>query len=232
MNSVNFVGQNSDAALMGMSEYDWITYLTANRMCLAIKETLLQDKYMSQVFNSAIYEYRRDDFTSRELPALAIYEPSDTIKSRFFAYSGMLTFDMFLPIKLTRQDTTAVFNTLGKAFVNVIQSTPFWFSLVDKLIPLPPPSSPIYNDVLNYKNKYGSPLVDFAKECEIIAPIKNDIVDIGDVWKLQIKTSYLFDKSNYYAMLEDFGINSQLDPNLIFYQLLQDFSVEVSPITD
>lgn len=221
---------NSDNALLAMAQYEWITYLTSNRMCLAIKDALLENKYMRQLFDGSIAEYKRDDFSSFQLPAISIYESDIRGGSKYYAYNAPIIFDIYLPIKLDRPDTTAVFNTISKAFINIIQSQPFWNVLNDKLVPLPHPSADNYEDVLRYKERDGSPLLDFGKKFEIIPPNKINIENIGDAWKLQIRTEYVFDLLNYQLMLEEFGIDGQVDPNVIFYQILQDFAVTVEPL--
>ena len=227
----NPLDNNSDSALLAMAEYTWMTYLGTNRICPAIKAALLQNKYILQAFGNeaSIISERRDDFTIISLPALTIYEPEANSPSRFYAEKGIIHFDMFLPVRLDREDITAVFSTLGHAFKNIIQSIPFWSALTDAMIPLPVAESPIYNDVLKYKNKYGSPLVEFGKEVNITFPTKYSLKDIDDAWKLQLKTSYLYDMSNHYAMLETFGIQGQIDPNKIVYEILQSFQPIMFP---
>ncbi len=223
---------NSDFALIAMTEFNWMTYLPSNRICSAFADALSANKYILQVFGSSIVSYRRDDFTSRELPALSIYEPTDGTRSRFFPLNGTIIFDIYLPIKITRQDTERVFNTIGQAIALTIQQPIFFYRVGQNLIPTPDPSSPIYNDVIKYKLKHGSPLVNFAQEYEITQPIKANIsgdTNIGDVWKQQIKFTYQTDLSNFYAMLEDFGINFDYDPNAVVYPYLDDFAVSVTP---
>lgn len=226
---------NNDGSqtLLAMAEYDWITYLTSNRMPEAIKYALLANPYILQIFGDkdSISTYRRDDSTVQSLPSISIYEDIQDTPSRFYSDKGQIRFDIFLPIRLSREDNAAVIKTIGQAFKNILQSPHFWGNLNDKLVPLPELISPIYNDVVNYKEKYGSPLVEFAKNCKFISPLKPSLTDIGDAWRLDLITDYYFDMSNYYAMLEDFGIEGKVDPNKIVYQILRDFSVDVQPIS-
>jgi hypothetical protein len=220
-------------ALLAMAEYDWITYLGSNRMPLAIKYALLANPYILQIFGNeeSIAIYRRDDSTIQSLPAISIYEDVQDTQSRFYSDKGQIRFDIFLPIRLAREDNAVVIKTIGQAFKNILQSPHFWGNLNDKLVPLPEPISSIYNDVVRYKELYGSPLVEFAKNCKITSPLKPSLTDIGDAWRLDLVTDYYYDMSNHYAMLEDFGIEGKVDPNKIIYQILKDFSVDVQPIS-
>lgn len=229
---MNPADSNSQDTLLDMYEDRWITYLTSNRMLDGTAHALLQNKYMRMAFGESIATYRRDDFTSDQLPAVSIYEPEDIVTSRFFPYTGKIYFDIYLPLRLERKGTSAVFNTLGKEFKNVIQSQPFWFDLIDYLVPLPATSSSIYEEVKRYKERHGSPLVNFAQNCQIINPNKAKIDYIGDVWKLQIIADYQFDMSNYYAMLEDFGINADVDPNKIVYEILAGVVIQEELVHD
>jgi hypothetical protein len=149
----------------------------------------------------------------------------------FYSDKGQIRFDIFLPIRLNREDNAVVIKTIGQAFKNILQSPHFRGNLEDKLVPLPEPISPIYNDVVRYKDKFSSPLVEFAKNCRIISPLKSSLTDIGDAWRLELITNYYYDMSNHYAMLEDFGIEGKVDPNKIVYDILRDFSVDVQPIS-
>ncbi len=223
---------SSDVALIAMSEYNWMTYLPSNRIAMAVAQAFSNNKYIKQVFGNSIVSYRRDDFTSRELPALSIYEPSEGGRSRYFPLNGQLIFDIYLPIKIARSETERVFNTLGQALILTMQQYDFFYQVGQSLVPTPDPSSQIYNDVVRYKQAHGSPLVNFGQTYDVAQPIKAGIsIDkqIGDVWKQQIKTSYQTDLSNFYAMLESFGINFGYDANLVVYPILADFAVDVTP---
>lgn len=230
--SDNNNNNDGNQTLLGMAEYDWITYLGSNRMPLAIKNALLANNYILQAFGNehSISISKRDDFTIESLPALSIYETEQKTPSRFYSDKGTIHFDIFLPVRLEREDSAVIFKTLSQAFKNILQSPHFWGNLNDELVPLPPVISPIYNDVGLYKERFGSPLVEFAKECSIIPPLKYHLTDIGDCWKLELITDYYYDMSNHYAMLEDFGIEGKIDPNKIVYDILQYFSVDVKPI--
>lgn len=222
---------STDDALLAMTEYDWITYLPSNRICQALVEAFSSNKYMKQIFGNSIVPYRRDDFPSRELPGMSIYEIVDSGKSRYYPLVGQLVFDVYYPIMNVRQDTERVFNTLGQTIILIMQQQQFFYLLGQYLVPTPPTSSQIYQDVVNYKTKYGSSLVNFGQNYEITQPVKAGFgtnEKIGDVWKQQIKTSYEADLSNYYAMLEEFGINFGYDPNQIIYPRWEDFAVTVT----
>lgn len=228
----NPLNNNSDDALLSMADNTWITYLCVNRICPAIRAAFLSNQYMYQIFGNeeSITEYKRDDFTITSLPAMSIYLSESKRPSRYYSERGEIGIDMFLPIRLDRQDTTTVLITLTSAIENILQSQPFWTELNNAMVPLPELNSPIYNDVMKYKNQHGSPLVEFGKEIEALYPVKYNLGAIGDAWKIQLKTSYYFDMSNFYAMLESFGIQAQTDPNKIVYDILQNFSINAKPI--
>ena len=221
-----------DFALDAMDDFNWIKYLPSNRICLAFTNSFKNNKYLRQVFGDSIVSYRRDDFTTRELPALSIYEPSSGGRSRFFHLSGNIVLDIYLPITLAREQTDRVFNTLGQAIVLLMQQPTFFYQVSQFLVPLPNPTSPIYEDVKRYKETMGSPVVNLGAEYSISQPNRSNIGGlngIGDVWKQQIRTNYQVDISNFYAMLEEFGIDFGYDPNEIIYPILENFSVDVQP---
>jgi hypothetical protein len=223
---------NANDSLVAMTEYNWMTYLPSNRICSALATTLAANKYINQVFGLSIASYRRDDFTTKELPALSIYEPTDAGKSRFFPLNGSIIFDIYLPIRITRQETERIFNTLGQAVVLIFQQPSFFYNLGQNMIPLPPTTSQIYNDVLTYKQEHGCPLVNIGDNYEITQPVKASIgtdQGIADAWKQQIRFTYQTDLSNFYAMLEGFGISFDYDPNTIVFEPLDDFAVTITP---
>lgn len=217
---------DSSAALLSMADFTWITYLGTNRICPAIKQALLANPYILQAFGNeaSITSYKRDDFTITSLPAMVIYEPSAKTSSRFYSDVGQICIDIFLPIRLDREDSTSVLVTLGHAFKNILQSIPFWTILNDAMVPLPNPNADNYDDIVRYKEEFGSPLVEFGKQIDIVFPTRYKLSEIGDAWKLEIRTNYQFDMSNYYDMLQRIGVEGQVDPNKIIYNLFQYFS--------
>ena len=223
---------DSSQALLAMAEYNWITYLGSNRMPLAIKTALLSNSYILQAFGNekSIAIAKRDDFTITSLPALSIYEPEEDTPSRFYSDKGTIVFNIFLPVRLEREDSAVVLKTFTQAFKNIIQSPGIWRNLNDALVPLPPNTTANYADVVRYKERDGSPLVEFAKQVKATSPLKYSLENIGDCWKLELTTYYYYDMLNHYAMLEEFGIAGNIDPNRIVYEILQDFSVDVKPI--
>lgn len=224
---------DSSQALLAMAEYNWITYLGSNRMPLAIKIALLSNNYILQAFGNeaSIAIAKRDDFTITSLPALSIYEPEEDTLSRFYADKGTIIFDIFLPVRLEREDNATVLKTFTQAFKNILQSPGIWRNLNDALVPLPPTTTSNYNDVVRYKKRDGSPLIEFAKKVKANSPLKYSLEHIGDCWKIELITYYEYDMLNHYAMLEEFGIAGNIDPNLIVYNILEDFSVDVKPIS-
>ncbi len=157
----NPLNNNSDDSLLSMADNTWMTYLCINTICPAIKSALLSNKYIYQIFgnDNSITDYKRDDFTITSLPAMCVYLPQSKRSSRFYADRGDVILDIFLPIRLDRQDTTTALITLTYAIQNILQSMEYFERLNDFMIPVPDSNSPIYNDVINYKNLHGSPFL-------------------------------------------------------------------------
>lgn len=217
---------NKTETLQAMKKNSFITYLPSSLICQAVKYAIQQNKYLNQVFGEAVADYRRDDFMIKQLPALGISRQQDETPSRYYPFEGYLTFDIFLPISIARSSTSAIFNQIAETFIICLQQPNFFVEVNRGLVPLPDREiNPVlYEEVKNYRDTKGGSLSDAFKEFKVKFPNKSDLQDIGDCWHMQLITKYKCDMLNYYAMLEEFGLNFSNDPNQILYQLLVDFT--------
>jgi hypothetical protein len=226
--------ESLDDTLLSLMQYEWIQYLPANRIATALKETILNYRIFANIFRNSIADYRRDDFQTTIFPALSIYEVRENFGSRFFPLEGTIMFDIYFPIKLFRKDAEKAFNSFAQAFVLLIQQEDFFKKLNNNLIPTPPTSSNIYNDIINYKNQFGGILTNFAQNVNVVSPIQKAIGlpndNIGGVYKMQISTKYYADLSDYYNLLDYIGVNFGYDPNLEVYPPLDNFSIQTEQI--
>jgi hypothetical protein len=218
---------NSDDDLQEIERGTWIRSLPGASLCECMRDVIIENKYLFKLFNNSVNDYKRDDYTARELPGMSIYQKFP-VMPRFGRITADVYLDIYLPIKIARTNTMTVFNGVYQAVVLMLQQPNFFSKLVLKMCPLPEVVAQNYEDTLNYQQGNGHMLVQFAEKCSGELPTVINLKDVGDTWKMTIRCPYAIEMMNYYEMLEDIGISADVDVNLIIYNELSTFTVETS----
>lgn len=105
----------------------------AEYLAKKVVEELKKEPKWVEIFGDAIESYDRMDFSTRDLPALRVYEKGYVKQYESWFIDGDLLIDMILPASLRRDELQYIQDTLSSALLQQFRREPFFEALLAKL---------------------------------------------------------------------------------------------------
>lgn len=216
------------------AKYSYIRWLPENRIVIATQQAMLQDKYIAGLFGKNIFAYSRDDNADFMLPSLSVnqlplYSPAP--RDRIV---GAIVIDAYFGTDLIRNKTTEAIQTTMATIRSRIQNYRFIQSVALNMFDYNESLSLFQTEFDKNQFKYAMqnrhPLQQYGIELYSNPATSTQLSNKVTCYKGTIKFKYWLMQQDYEEFLELLGINEQVDPNKIVYNLWEEIFPDIEEI--